>query len=219
MESNCCIYKITSPTGKIYIGQTVDWNRRKKEYLRGKSKSQVKLNRSFLKHGIENHSFEVIKYCSSVYLDKLECEYIELYDSINNGLNAKGGGLGGYMPEEVRIKISRKHKNKIIKEETKEKLRKFKGSNHHGYGKKHLLCTIYKMKLAGKNRKHTEETKRKLSDIQLNSNLKAKPVIDINSGVFYNSPREVSELYNINLTTLRCWLNGSLKNKTQFFYC
>jgi predicted GIY-YIG superfamily endonuclease len=34
MNRNCGIYKITSPTGKVYIGQAVDIERRLKDGIR-----------------------------------------------------------------------------------------------------------------------------------------------------------------------------------------
>ena len=214
-----CIYKIVSPNNRIYIGQTIDWDRRKSEYHKNNAKGQTKLNRSFLKYGVSNHVFSIVEICDASLLDELECKYIEMLDCVKSGLNSKGGGKGGYMPEDIRQKISIKHKNKVVKESTKEKLRLYKGAKNNRFGKQHLFCTKYKIFIAAKNRKHTQETKDKLSKLQRNYSPNAKFVIDLNTGVFYDSPRKVAELYNLNLTTLRCWLNGSLKNKTSFQYC
>jgi len=44
----------------------------------------------------------------------------------------------------------------------------------------------------------------------------SKPVLDTRTGVYYTNPSEVSKLYGINLSTLRCWLNGNRRNKSQF---
>ena len=46
----------------------------------------------------------------------------------------------------------------------------------------------------------------------------SKIVLDLNTGVFYNSAKEVSDLYNLNHSTLRSQLNGTNKNNTQFVY-
>lgn len=46
------IYKITSPTNKIYIGQSVNIEKRLKSYKDNLPKSQTLLLRSFLKHGV-----------------------------------------------------------------------------------------------------------------------------------------------------------------------
>ena len=59
----CGIYKITSPTGKIYIGQAVDVNKRWSEYNLNNSNliKQPKIYRSLIKYGIDNHKFEIIE--------------------------------------------------------------------------------------------------------------------------------------------------------------
>jgi group I intron endonuclease len=57
------IYKITSPSGRIYIGQSINIKRRFKEYNSRLGKGQLLLNRSFLKYGVENHIFEIICFC------------------------------------------------------------------------------------------------------------------------------------------------------------
>ena len=53
------IYKITSPSGKVYVGQSVNIERRLKEYKILKCKKQVKLYNSFIKYGFENHKIEI----------------------------------------------------------------------------------------------------------------------------------------------------------------
>ena len=58
------IYKITSPSGKIYIGQSININKRQENYRFPSSlKFQIKLRRSFQKYGPENHKFEIIEEC------------------------------------------------------------------------------------------------------------------------------------------------------------
>jgi len=64
-NKTCGIYKITSPSGRVYIGQSVDILHRFKTYVKMyvKNEKQVKLFRSFTKHGVENHTFEIIEEC------------------------------------------------------------------------------------------------------------------------------------------------------------
>jgi len=82
------IYKITSPTKKVYIGQSVNIERRFKEYKRSLAKGQVLLNRSFLKYGIERHKFEIICECEITELNNKERYFQLLYSAIGkNGLN------------------------------------------------------------------------------------------------------------------------------------
>ena len=55
------IYKITNPTNKIYIGQSTNIGNRFKHYKSLDCKRQSSLYKSFLKHGVENHNFEIIE--------------------------------------------------------------------------------------------------------------------------------------------------------------
>ena len=56
------IYKITSPSGRIYIGQSWNIKKRLNAYKTlYASKKQRLLNRSFVKYGYENHKFQIIK--------------------------------------------------------------------------------------------------------------------------------------------------------------
>ena len=59
------IYSITNPANEKYIGYTgsrpnVRWSKHRAQYKHGKCKL-VKLYESFVKYGIENHTFEVIE--------------------------------------------------------------------------------------------------------------------------------------------------------------
>ena len=54
---------------------------------------------------------------------------------------------------------------------------------------------------------------KKMKNVNINS-----LVLDLNTGVFYNSSREVSELYGIKYVTLWRYLTGKRKNKTNFEY-
>ncbi len=85
-----CVYKITSPSGKVYIGSTKDYKKRMYSYKSMNCKTQPKLFNSFKKHGVENHLFEII--CTP---DLQELRYEErrlgrLLDCLGiNGLNCK----------------------------------------------------------------------------------------------------------------------------------
>ena len=65
------IYRIISPTGRVYVGQSVDTEKRFSFYRSIACKSQPKLYRSLLKYGHESHVFEVIKECEISELNLL----------------------------------------------------------------------------------------------------------------------------------------------------
>lgn len=56
----CGIYKITSPSGSIYIGQSIDIEQRWRSYGRMSEKAQRLLSKSFFHYGFYNHKFEII---------------------------------------------------------------------------------------------------------------------------------------------------------------
>ena len=102
------IYRILCiPTGKSYIGQTIDINRRKHEYfsaLRRNKLENPKLQKAWNKYGEENFSFEFWAFdnITPEQLDNLECEYIEKYNSLEKGFNLVSGG--GFLPNRQKIK-------------------------------------------------------------------------------------------------------------------
>ena len=145
------IYKITSPTGRIYIGQSVDIDYRWNDYRNKNCKSQPRLSRSFLKHGIDNHKFEVIEECSIESLNEKERYYQDLYKCIYDGLNCRltaSDGKSGRMSKESRLKMSEAGKRKVMTAEHKEKIKK--GNVRPMLGKKH---TAESLALMSENRK------------------------------------------------------------------
>ena len=71
------IYKITSPSGKIYIGQTNDIEKRKINYEKLLCKAQRLLYSSIKKYGWDNHKLEVLLEVNDVSeLLQLEIETI-----------------------------------------------------------------------------------------------------------------------------------------------
>lgn len=121
----CGIYKITSPTGKIYIGQSIDIDLRFRRYAGGYVKSQRKLFHSLKKHGWENHLKEVLEICTEIELNSKEIYYSELFDSTNpnTGLNIrKCGGSRGSLSNETKILIGLSNKGRVPSIECRKKI-------------------------------------------------------------------------------------------------
>lgn len=221
------IYKITSPTKRIYIGQSLNIEKRFKHYYSYDCKGQPRLYNSLLKHGIKKHSFEIIHYCTVLELNELERYYQDLYNCLNSGLNCTlttSKNSVGYLSMET--------KNKISKSTT--------GNKNHFFNKTHSDETKLKIKLNRTGLKATNETKLKMSNTRkgvlrgsfsdthkknislAKSNTKnpkkCKTILDIQTGVFYYSVLEICDLYKLKYSTLRCKLNGSDKNNTQWIY-
>lgn len=68
------LYRITSPTGKVYIGQSINLQQRLQAYfnLYGFLKSQSKIYASLQKHGVQKHIIEVIELCEVALLNERE---------------------------------------------------------------------------------------------------------------------------------------------------
>ena len=145
------VYKITSPSNNIYIGQSIDIVRRFNVYKKLICKTQIKLYRSFLKYGVENHKFEVIEECSINFLNERERYWQEYYDVIGKkGLNCQ--------------LTNSKDKKMIVSNETKDKLRKASlGQNNCNFGKQRPEETRIKISLSNKGIKRSEETRLKIS--------------------------------------------------------
>lgn len=128
MKKTCGIYKITSPIGKIYIGQSVNIHTRKLKYKNLLCISQCKLYSSFIKHGFNNHKFEIIHECLPEQLNGLEKYYVDLFQTFNSkfGMNLKdGGGSKVKHSEATKLKMRKPHKKgHKLSEEQRENCRK-----------------------------------------------------------------------------------------------
>lgn len=120
------IYKITSPSKKIYIGQSTDIEKRWGYYKKLKCKKQTKLYRSFKKYGVCEHKFEIICQCKIYELNELERYYQDCYNVLSkNGLNCiltKTNEIAGEISTETRLKLSIINTGKTHSVETKAKI-------------------------------------------------------------------------------------------------
>lgn len=172
------IYKITSPTGKVYIGQAVNLRVRLREYkkLLSKIKTQIKLYNSLLKHGVENHQFDIIEYCSKDQLNCSERFWQDEFDVLGkNGLNCilqECGEKRRIVSDETRQKISESLSNRVGELHPMYGLY---GENNPNFGSKRTQeqCKNISNSLIGKRvgennnmfgKTHSEETRKKISE-------------------------------------------------------
>lgn len=209
MDKICGIYKITSPSGKIYIGQSIDINRRKRTYknLNSNSRGQIRLYRSIIKYGWDNHIFELIHECEKYELNSLEEHYINFYGSFDteNGMNLTSGGNSPIFSEETKKKMSKsgkgKHFNKIVSVETRRKMslaRKniiFSEEHRRNLGiacSRRIIKEETRIKLC--NRTQSIETRKKISD----ANSSSYEIYNDNNELFHefhgNIKKELKEL-------------------------
>ena len=148
------LYCITNKiNGKKYFGQSIDLERREKQYFNQSHFPNDHLKNAFNKYGEENFNFEIIKVCKEKYLDRLEKLYIRIYDTMNKnkGYNKESGG----------------HLNKHHSDESKQKMSELqKGENNSFYDKTHTDETKRKMSESRKDKPKSKEHKLNISKSQ-----------------------------------------------------
>jgi group I intron endonuclease len=167
------IYRLTAPDNSIYIGQTVNFARRKNDHSKYTKYRSAPLSNSLLKFGYKNHKMELIhelpKDISQHYLDQYEIFYIKQYKDVGfNLLNVQLGGKKGTHSDETRKRMSEIRKGKKLSPETVEKGRLSR------IGTKRSLDTKLKLreqKLGSKNpmfgKPVSLETRQKISEAHL----------------------------------------------------
>lgn len=159
------IYKIINPKGKVYIGQTIDYDRRLRHYRLLKCKQQPKLYASFVEYGYSSHKVSFIKECEVAELTKWERHFQEMYKSVGpNGLNCilvKDEHFTGGHSQESKKKISDSLKGRNFTNEHKENISK--GNRNR------IITEEHRINLGNGNRgkKFSDEWKAKLSQSKL----------------------------------------------------
>lgn len=85
------VYKITSPSGRVYIGSSKDIHWRFYLYRNLRCEQQHKLYNSFVKYGVTAHTFEIIHECPLDQLFEKETYYGQIYNVLDSlkGLNLR----------------------------------------------------------------------------------------------------------------------------------
>lgn len=177
------IYRAISPSGKNYIGRTIDFEDRKRCHIKNSFDLKCKeYNLAFhcaiRKYGFENIKWEILMDdIPDIFLNDMEIEYIKEFDSFKNGYNETIGGDGfcgenhpcfGKVGPNKNKKFTNSHKLKISQTRITEKIAK--GENNPMYGRKgqqsphygKCLSEEHKLKIssANKGRKRPDVSKR-----------------------------------------------------------
>lgn len=221
------IYKITSPSGKIYIGKTVRLSDRISYYRNNNKGGQKILDSSIKKYGWKNHIFEVIDKAPSDQLNELEIKHIKEHNSFHydneNGMNLTKGGEGtfGRIPtKEQREKLSNSLKGKKHSEETKQLMSLLKkGKPSNSTGKSCSEIRKQKISKANKGRLPKDTTIQNRNTTRLNNLIEQHEAIlqidPISNSIIKEwqlLPKEIAKLFNTDDTNIIKCLNN--KNKT-----
>jgi len=108
-EIICGIYKITSPSNKVYVGKSINIYSRWNSYRTSNCINQVRLYKSLKKHTPEKHLFEIIYVCNSLELDFYEQKYIVEFDCLGvKGLNSLYKGKFNTLKKIEKEKLEKK---------------------------------------------------------------------------------------------------------------
>ena len=199
------IYKIVNIFNeKVYIGQTVDFERRKKDHLKKGGNSAI--NDDLLRDGSESFEWHIVQECADEFeLNHAEMRVIQehidkgfkLNDTLYNKNMGSSGNVGWCPSEESRRKMSDAHKGNTHSEETRRKMgeahkgithseetRRKIGEAHKGKPKRkigesnrnRIVSEESRKKIgeANRNRIVSEETRRKMGDALKNSSEELK---------------------------------------------
>jgi len=178
IKSYGVIYAVTNKVnGKVYIGQTTDFETRVDLYKKLRCQGQRKLYNALKKYGVDNFYYEMVDIgLDKEALDFLEDYYIKIFKSLkdNMGYNIReGGGSHGKHSPETKKKISEAltgRERPPMSEEQKNKIRE------KNKGQKRSDEINRKNSEGHKGIFPSEETRQKLSKAKMGNNYaKGKP--------------------------------------------
>lgn len=131
------IYKISFPSGKVYIGQTYNIHKRWLEHLWEAfgGKNDTKVYRAMRKYNTSLEDFSIIEdnILTQEEANAKEIFYIEKYNSCKNGYNTTTGGKNGFQPK------GETHPNAKLTDEEVAMIRKIRAT------KKYTFPEVYKL--------------------------------------------------------------------------
>lgn len=153
------VYRHISPSGKVYVGQAVNiqrrWGYKGEQYLHKKKDGtyvQAAFARAILKYGWENFTHEVlleeVSKNEANYAEKYLIKWYKLHD-ISYNITDGGEGTCGL--------------HQVISEERRKKIIEFMRTNHPMKGKHHTPEAMAKIIAANRNRVYTEEQKARMA--------------------------------------------------------
>tara|TARA_R110000868_G_scaffold180622_2_gene421257 strand:+ start:15752 stop:16645 length:894 start_codon:yes stop_codon:yes gene_type:complete len=214
------IYKITSPSNKIYVGKTYNLNRRvaSHKWAATRTNKNILLHNSIRKYGWEAHVLEVIEELADELMDEREMFWIaelKTYCHENKmGLNMTKGGDGQ--------RSTWMHKTELRKYFSD----KFTGKGNPFYGKKHTEENKKQQSIRAKEWALKNKTTIPEWGAEKGRNVVRKPIIVYNSkGIFvgeYISLTDGAKKLSTSISSVKdsalygSWINGTylVKYKT-----
>jgi group I intron endonuclease len=178
-EKQWCVYKHTSPSGKVYIGITSQ--KPEKRWANGAGyKNNQYFNRAIQKYGWSSFDHEIL-FVNITKEDAVskEKELINLYKSNNPlfGYNISSGGEGGaegiVVSDKERLRRSEHAKTYIGSNNPNYGNHKLAGESNPFFGKEHSEQTKQLLSDLAKERWNNEEYKKHMCEVHKNINIGA----------------------------------------------
>lgn len=197
------VYKHTSPDGRVYIGATRQNPERRWDKGRGYKNSPY-FPAAIREFGWDAFAHEIIASgLTEKEAELLEVELIRKYRATDRryGFNADNGGIAGAKhSSETKTKIGNANRERVWREESKQKLRAYKLA--HPTTKE----TARKIGDANRGRKHTPETIEKMRTAQ-----PTRAVRNLNTGGVFPSLQSAARAYNTHATDIMRVCKGRRK--------
>lgn len=217
VDKSCGIYKITSPSGKIYIGQSINIKNRWLSYRSNPNNRQKRLERSLKKYGAENHQFDIIEYCTPDELNCSERFWQDEFDAIGkNGLNC------------VLVECGEKRRvaQKGVNSKSMPVIDIITGIRYKSIGDAAQQLEICKESikrylngtLINKTSLRYAEDFDNGVEREIRSPKNERKVKDLVTLEIFNSVKEAALYYGINKSTLQDYLTGKYDNKTNLIF-
>lgn len=212
------IYKITSPSGKVYIGQSVNIKKRwNNNYFKLKCSDQPQLFNSLKKYGFENHQFEIIEECFINQLDEKETfyktQFIEQHGWKMALFYQLIDGKGGHKSEKTKQKISEANLGKKRNEIQKNNISKALKGRLHSEETKQLMSNsnkgISRNKGIKKSKKIINKIKESIKQPVLQYDLEGNFIKE------WKGQIDVKEKLNLNIN---CCIKGKAKTAGGFIW-
>jgi group I intron endonuclease len=222
------IYSYKSPSGKYYIGQTIQEEVRKRQHRLSTATKMCKFGSAIKKYGFDNLEYNVIVRIQAEkenekalldWLDKLEDYYINKYDSLNNGYNTIKGGRGVWN-RNTEGEYSLTYREKLSKAK--------KGKAPWNKGKTGIYSDEFRAEMSrvrkgqvpvnkGKKENLAPEQRKRISDARkgkLPAKARAIDVYDLKGNLLYEckSQREASEKTTVNEVYLSKCVRGMMES-------
>ncbi len=160
-KENTLVYRLSLPNGKSYIGVTTDLERRLSEHRC----RDTLIGRAIRKHG--EPSVQVLVICSEDTAYDIERKAVLAFNTLHpNGYNLMGGGMGGRkVSHRTRKQMSESHTGLTMPPEVRQKISdtRIRKGLKSWLGRKHSEATKAKIAEAGRKRRHSVETRNRIS--------------------------------------------------------